>query len=151
ALFLLIGVLYERYHTRRMSDYGGMAHVLPLFGCFMVFITLTSIGLPGLNGFVSEVLVLFGVFQYQTTHGQFPGLAVVAACSSVLGAWYPLTMLQRVLFGSVREPAHDTHAAPITDLNVREWAIILPLAILCIALGIYPQPVLRSFEPDVAV
>jgi NADH-quinone oxidoreductase subunit M len=150
ALFLLIGVLYDRYHTRRMSDYGGMAHVLPLFACFLVFITLTSIGLPGLNGFVSEVMVLFGVFQHQWSQGQFPGLAVVAGCSVVLGAWYLLTMLQRVLFGTVREPVHDPQAR-ITDLDVREWAIILPLAVLCVALGVYPQPVLRSFQPDVAV
>ena len=72
ALFLLIGILYDRYHTRRMSDYGGMARVLPLFGCFMVFVTLTSIGLPGLNGFVSEVMVLFGVLSISIRRANSP-------------------------------------------------------------------------------
>lgn len=151
ALFLLIGMIYDRYHTRRMSDYGGMARVLPLFGCFLVFVTLTSIGLPGLNGFVSEVMVLFGVFQHQWSQGQFPGLAVVAAFSVILGAWYLLTMLQRVLFGTVHEPHHDAHGPPITDLTWREWAIVAPIGLLCVLLGVYPQPVLRSVQPDVAV
>lgn len=151
ALFLMIGMIYERYHTRRMSDYGGMARVLPLFGCLMVFVTLTSIGLPGLNGFVSEVMVLFGVFDHQWARGQFPGLAVVAAFSVILGAWYLLTMLQRVLFGPVREPHHDAHGPAITDLTTREWAIIVPLGVMCVFLGVYPQPVLRSVQPDVAV
>lgn len=151
ALFLMIGILYDRYHTRRMSDYGGMAHVLPLFGCFMVFVTLTSIGLPGLNGFVSEVMVLFGVFEHEHSHGEFPILAIVAAFSVILGAWYLLTMLQRVLFGPVREPHHDSHGRPITDLTTREWAIVVPIALLCVLLGVYPQPVLRSVQPDVTV
>ncbi len=151
ALFLMIGILYDRYHTRRMSDYGGMARVLPMYGCFLVFVTLTSIGLPGLNGFVSEIMVLFGVFEHEYAQGKFPSLAIIAAFSVILGAWYLLTMLQRVLFGPVREPHHDAHGPPITDLTTREWAIIVPLALMCVALGVYPEPVLRSVEPDVAV
>src|SRR5205823_9192205 len=84
ALFLLVGMLYERYHTRKMADYGGMAARLKLLGCFMVFISLTSVGLPGLNGFVGEVLVLMGAFDLQVSRGQFPLLAAGAVAGIVL-------------------------------------------------------------------
>src|SRR5947209_9583294 len=89
ALFLLVGMLYERYHTRKMADYGGMGARLGLLSCFMVFIVLTSIGLPGLNGFVGEALVLMGAFHLQWPW-QFPTYAVLAASGIVLGAWYLL-------------------------------------------------------------
>jgi NADH-quinone oxidoreductase subunit M len=147
ALFLLIGMIYERYHTRQLDDYSGMASRLPLFGAFLVFVCLTSAALPGLNGFVSEVLVLAGVFEYELSHQKWPVLAVVASSGIILGAWYLFTLLRRLLFGELKEPEH--HGPPVTDLNLREVTLLAPIAALCILLGVYPQPVLRTIEPDV--
>jgi NADH-quinone oxidoreductase subunit M len=146
ALFLLIGVIYERYHTRKLSDYGGMAKRLPYFGFFMVFIALSSVGLPGLNGFVGEALCLMGIMQQETHYGNGPVLTFIAASGMIFGAWYLMTMLRRLLFGAVQEPEH--HGPPITDLKVREWIMLAPIAILCVVLGVYPQPVLTSAQPD---
>jgi NADH-quinone oxidoreductase subunit M len=147
ALFLLVGMLYERYHTRKMSDYGGMGARLGMMSCFFVFIVLTSIGLPGLNGFVGEVLVLLGMFAYHGTNVSGPVLAVIAASGIVLGAWYLLTMLRRVFFGPVKEPHHEGDE-PVGDLNGRELAALLPIAALCVFLGVYPEPILDSARPD---
>jgi NADH-quinone oxidoreductase subunit M len=148
ALFLLIGVIYERYHTRKLSDYGGMAQRMPYFGFFLVFITLSSVGLPGLNGFVGEVLCLLGIMEQETTlaHGQ-PVLTIVAASGMIFGAWYLMTMLRRLLFGLVKEPDH--HGPPTGDLKAREWIMLTPIAVLCVVLGVYPQPVLTSAQPDI--
>jgi NADH-quinone oxidoreductase subunit M len=147
ALFLLIGVIYERYHTRKLSDYGGLAKRLPYFGFFLVFITLSSVGLPGLNGFVGEALCLLGIMEQETRHGHGPVLTIVAASGMVLSAWYLMTMLRRLLFGTVHEPEH--HGPPIEDLKAREWIMLAPIAILCLVLGVYPQPVLTSAQPDI--
>jgi NADH-quinone oxidoreductase subunit M len=149
ALFLVVGMLYERYHTRLMNEYGGMADRLRLLACFMVFFCLTSIGLPGLNGFIGEVLVLMGMYDFEMSHGERPVLAVVAATGVVLGAWYLLTMLRRVFFGPVKEPTHG-HNGVIGDLNARELAALLPVAALCVVLGVYPQPFLDVARPDLA-
>ncbi|HEV3261699.1 MAG TPA: NADH-quinone oxidoreductase subunit M, partial [Gemmataceae bacterium] len=154
ALFLLVGMLYERYHTRLMQDYGGMGKRLPLLACAMVFICLTSIGLPGLNGFVGEVLVLMGIFDFERAHAQWPALAVVGATGIVLGAWYLLTMVQRVFYGPVKEPhlgpEHAGHA-PVRDLGLRELAALAPIAVLCVAIGVYPQPFLKAIARDLGV
>ena len=149
ALFLVVGMLYERYHTRLMNEYGGMADRLRLLACFMVFFCLTSIGLPGLNGFIGEVLVLMGMYDFEMSHGERPLLAVVAATGVVLGAWYLLTMLRRVFFGPLKEPTHG-HNGMIGDLNARELAALVPIAALCVALGVYPQPFLDVARPDLA-
>src|SRR5581483_192299 len=85
ALFLLIGMLYERYHTRKLADYGGMAKRLPLLSAFLVFICLSSVGLPGLNGFIGEVLVLMGVFESERARNEWPWYAVIAASGIILG------------------------------------------------------------------
>jgi NADH-quinone oxidoreductase subunit M len=143
ALFLLVGMLYERYHTRQMEDYGGLGARLHLLACFWVFIALTSIGLPGLNGFVGELLVFLGMFALR------PTLAIVATAGVLLGAWYLLRLLLRVFFGPVREPEHGDH--PVTDMNFRELVALLPIAILCIVIGVYPQPFLRTAERDLNV
>jgi NADH-quinone oxidoreductase subunit M len=154
ALFLLVGMLYERYHTRLMGDYGGMAARLKLLACFMVFFCLTSIGLPGLNGFVGEVLVLMGVFEMEWVRREWPALAAVGATGIVLGAWYLLTLLQRVFFGPVKEPpagGHGDHPERVRDLGGRELAALVPIALACVALGVYPQPVLDSAKRDLRV
>jgi NADH-quinone oxidoreductase subunit M len=106
----------------------------------MVFTCLTSIGLPFLNGFVGEALVFLGMIEVR------PGLAIVGTAGIVLGAWYLLTMLLRVFFGPLKEPAHAGHA--VGDLNGRELATLLPIAGLCVLLGVYPQPVLDTSRAD---
>jgi NADH-quinone oxidoreductase subunit M len=144
ALFLLVGMLYERYHTRMMTDYGGLGARLHVLSCFMVFFCLTSIGLPGLNGFIGEVLVLFGMYEVR------PWMVFVGATGIVLGAWYLLTMLMRVFFGPVKEPiAASEHGPPAGDLNLRELAALIPIAILCVAIGVYPQPILKTVDKEI--
>lgn len=151
ALFLLVGMIYERYHTRKMEDYGGMSRRLPLLGAFMVFICLTSVGLPGLNGFIGEVLVLFGVMDQQVSNNQFPYYAVLGSLGIVLGAWYLFTMLRKVFFGEVKEPELHGEHEPVRDMKPREaWAIV-PIAVLCLVIGLYPQPLLKSIKPDIAI
>jgi NADH-quinone oxidoreductase subunit M len=148
ALFLLVGMLYERYHTRRMADYGGLGARLKLLAVFWVFIALTSIGLPGLNGFWGELTVLMGMADFQGSQVHGWTLTVLASLGMVLGAWYMLTLLRRVFFGEVKEPAHEGHGH-VTDLNARELTALVPIAVLCVALGVYPRPFLDSIAPDV--
>jgi len=148
ALFLVVGMLYERYHTRKMADYGGMGARLHLLACFMVFFCLTSVGLPGLNGFIGEILVLMGIYDSEWTLHQWPVLTFVTASGMVLGAWYLLTMLLRVFFGPTKEPAHHE---TVSDLNVRELSALVPIAVVCLAIGIYPQPILDSARHDIDV
>ncbi len=152
ALFLLVGMLYERYHTRKMADYGGMAARLHLLAAAFVFITMSSVGLPGLNGFVSEVLTLMGMYDFRG--GQVDGrlLAGLACSGVVLGAWYMLTLVRRVFFGPLREPAHEAHGhGPRGDLNGREIAALAPIALACVLIGVYPKLFLDTMRPDLGV
>jgi NADH-quinone oxidoreductase subunit M len=149
ALFLLVGMLYERYHTRKMEDYGGMGARLHLLAVFFVFITLSSIGLPGLNGFVSELMVMIGMYGVQTAWLYGPTLSVLAAFGVILGAWYMLTLLRRVFFGPVKEPHHT--GGKVKDLNGRELAALVPIAVCCLALGVYPKGFLDASAPDLGV
>jgi NADH-quinone oxidoreductase subunit M len=150
ALFLLVGMLYERYHTRKMADYGGMAARLRVMGVFWVFVCLTSVGLPGLNGFIGEALVLMGSYRMQWLRWESPVYAILASSGILLGAWYLLTLLRRVFFGPVKEPAHEGHG-PVADLNGRELAALLPIAAACVFLGVYPQPVIDAAQHDIGV
>jgi NADH-quinone oxidoreductase subunit M len=147
GLFLLVGMIYERYHTRMLDDLGGLAARLPYLACLFVFIAMASIGLPGLNGFVGEMLSLAGMFKAH------PVYAAIGATGIVLGAWYLLTMLQYLLFGPLKEPqhAHDPqHAAvPVQDLNLRELFAIVPVAAACLLIGVRPQPLLESMRPEI--
>jgi NADH-quinone oxidoreductase subunit M len=138
---LLVGMIYDRYHTRQLDDLGGLAARLPLLACATVFISMASIGLPGLNGFVGEMLSLAGMFR------RHPIYAVVGATGVVLGAWYLLNMLQHAFFGPLREPAHGSHA--VGDMNAREFFAIAPIAALCLWIGLMPQPLLNLIRPDV--
>jgi NADH-quinone oxidoreductase subunit M len=149
ALFLLIGMIYERYHTRKISHYSGMAGPMPLFAVLLVFTCLSSVGLPGLNGFIGEVLCLAGIFDYEWTFTHKLFLALVASSGIILGAWYLFTMTRRLLFGTLKEPNHSGHA--VSDLSFREISLLAPLLVLFVVLGVYPQPVLRTSEPDVQV
>jgi NADH-quinone oxidoreductase subunit M len=142
ALFLLVGMIYDRYHTRQLDDLGGLASRLPLLSCAMVFIAMSSIGLPGLNGFVGELLALIGMFQ------QHPVSAALGASGVVLGAWYLLSMLQQAFFGPLREPQHGMEH--VGDLNLREAVALGPIAVLCLWIGVHPAPLLELIRPDVA-
>ncbi|MFN4261369.1 MAG: NuoM family protein [Gemmataceae bacterium] len=150
ALFLLVGMLYDRYHTRKISDYGGMGAKMPLLACFMIFICMSSVGLPFLNGFIGEFLVISGVIEMEWIRFQGPILIIVIALGIILGAWYLLTMVRHVFFGPVKEPPAEGHQEA-TDLTGRELAIIVPIAALCLFIGVYPQPVLKAMQADVDV
>ena len=141
GLFLLVGMVYDRYHTRQLDELGGLAQRLPLIAFAMVFISMASIGLPGLNGFVGEVLSLIGMFARNKLY------AILGAAGVVLGAWYLLTMLQHAFFGTLKEPHHGDE--PVPDLNIRELLAIGPIAAACLWIGLYPAPVLELIRPDV--
>ncbi len=145
ALFLIVGMLYERYHTRQMAEYGGMGAKLGLLSLCMVVTALSSAGLPGLNGFVGEALVFFGGFE----NVQMRVLTVIGTAGILLGAWYLLTMLLRVFFGPLKEPEHEGHE--VHDLDLREVVILAPILGLCLLLGVYPKPVIDTAKPDLEV
>lgn len=141
ALFLLVGMLYERRHTRLMKDFGGIAKSVPILTFFMVFSVLASAGLPGLNGFVGEFLILLGSFKSEVV-GR-PVLIALATSGVILAAVYLLWMLYRTFFGSLDNEANRTMA----DMNLREIALMAPLAILMFVLGFAPNPFLKQSEP----
>ena len=158
ALFLIVGFLYERYHTRDINEIGGLARQMPWLAFFLVFFALSSIGLPGLNGFVGEFLVLLGAATSAGTSDGFApgplgyGYVIPAALGIILGAVYMLWMCQRVLFGPLKEPPNtpDTSAGLTKDLTRREITILAPIALCCVFLGVYPNPLLGSFENAIA-
>lgn len=136
ALFLLVGMIYERRHTRLIDAYGGIARVVPLFAAMLTFVSLSSIGLPGTNGFVGEFLVLLGAFK------TYPVLALIATTGVIFAAAYLLWAIQRILFN----PLDKRENTRIPDLNRRELALLVPLVVVIIWLGVYPAPVLRRME-----
>jgi len=140
ALFFLVGMIYERKHSRLIADYGGIARVVPMFAALLTLVSLSSIGLPGTNGFVGEFLVLVGSFK---TH---PYLTVVATTGVIFAAAYLLWAIQRILFNALDKPAN----ANLTDLNGRELALMAPLVAAIIWLGVYPKPVLDRMEKSAA-
>jgi NADH-quinone oxidoreductase subunit M len=144
ALFLMVGYLYERTHTRDLSQYGGVARVAPALAATFLVITLSSIGLPGTNGFVGEFLILIGTFTSKDLNGAVP-LSVVGATGVILGAVYMLWMYQRVFFGKDGKAA--SHG--IDDLSVREWCTVAPLLAVIVWIGFYPQPLLGAIKEPV--
>lgn len=145
ALFLCVGMIYERYHTRDMDSLSGLGKRLPIWSTFMVFFCLASVGLPGLNGFVGEFLTLLGAFTARHVLG-IP-FAVAAGFGMILAAIYILYMVGKVIMGPVKEPAE--YAGKVRDLNVREIVTLAPIAVMCLVLGVLPGPVLRSLEPAI--
>jgi NADH-quinone oxidoreductase subunit M len=139
ALFLIVGMLYERRHTRLIADYGGVTKKMPILAVFFMIMTLSSIGLPGLNGFVGEFLVLLGTFKSNVL------LAVIATTGVILSACYMLWMFQRVMFNKITNPEN----AKLKDINKREWALLLPITILVFWIGIYPKPILSRMDASV--
>jgi NADH-quinone oxidoreductase subunit M len=148
ALFLLIGFLLQRYSSGQMKDFSGLWNKLPVLTFFMMVICLASIGLPGLCNFVSEMLMLGGLFDLRNARAAGITLAVIAALGIFLSAWYLLTMLQRVFFNELKEPA-PAHPGEVKDLNGRELAIIAPLAALCLFIGCCPQYLIDPMKRDV--
>ena len=137
ALFLLVGVLYERRHTRKIADFGGLWKVIPVFSVIFLVVTLSSIGLPATNGFIGEFLVLLGASRHNMAW------AVVASLGVILSACYMLWMYQRVVFGPV---THEENAK-LTDLTLRERLVFFPLLVLIFWMGVAPQPFLDRMQP----
>jgi NADH-quinone oxidoreductase subunit M len=136
ALFLLVGMIYDRRHTRMIADFGGLWKQMPLLSAIFLLVTFSSIGLPGLNGFIGEFLILLGAFQAS------PGWASLAATGVVLGAMYMLWMFRRVVFGPLARPENRT----LQDMSAREIAIMAPLVALIVFMGVYPQPFLSRIK-----
>jgi NADH-quinone oxidoreductase subunit M len=136
ALFLLVGMIYDRRHTRAISEFGGLAHVAPVMASLFLVVTLSSIGLPGLNGFVGEILVLAGTFTGSK------GYAAIAALGMILGAVYMLWMYQRVFLGKITNSVNEA----VRDLNGRELAILVPILLVMLWIGVYSGPFLRRLD-----
>jgi NADH-quinone oxidoreductase subunit M len=136
ALFFLIGMIYERRHTRMIESYGGIARVVPMFAALLTLVTFSSIGVPGTNGFIGEFLVLLGAFRTS------PVMTLIATTSVIIAAAYLLWAIQRILFNPLDKPENEH----IPDLNRRELALMAPLVAGIIWLGVYPAPVLRRME-----
>ncbi len=139
ALFLLIGMIYERRHTRMIADFGGLAKVMPFFAFSLTVVALSSIGLPGTNGFVGEFLILLGTFQ------RFPLVAILATTGVIFAAAYMLPMVQRVILN----PLSRDENRELKDLNGRERWIVAPLLVLILLIGVYPQPFLDRMSASV--
>jgi NADH-quinone oxidoreductase subunit M len=137
ALFLLVGVIYERTHTREISDYGGIAKIVPIFSFALMFASLSSVGLPGLNGFVGEFLILIGSFKSAVLNNWW--YTVFASSGVIFAAVYLLWMYQRVVFGEVTNPKLNG----IADMNKREMIVLLPIFIFIVWIGIYPSTFLN--------
>jgi NADH-quinone oxidoreductase subunit M len=139
ALFLIVGMLYERRHTRMISDFGGLTQQVPVFAVFFLIVTLSSIGLPGLNGFVGEFLILVGTFKSRILY------ASIAATGIILAAVYMLWMFQRVMFNEITHEENKT----LKDMSKRELAIMIPIVVLIFWIGIYPNSFLRKMDTSV--
>jgi NADH-quinone oxidoreductase subunit M len=140
ALFLIVGIVYERRHTREIAEYGGLSKVMPVFATVFLIMTLSSIGLPALNGFIGELLILQGVYPVSRVW------TAVAASGIVLGAAYMLWLYQRTMFGRIERPEN----AAMADLSRRELATFVPLIVLAVWIGVYPAPFLRRLESSVS-
>jgi NADH-quinone oxidoreductase subunit M len=139
SLFLIVGMIYERRHTRLISDFGGLSKVMPIYATFFMIVTLSSIGLPGTNGFVGEFLILLGAFRSNVVYG------VLAASGVILGAAYMLWMFQRVMFGKITKPENEK----LKDLNAREIITLVPMVILILLMGIYPKLFFNKMDVSV--
>jgi NADH-quinone oxidoreductase subunit M len=139
ALFLLIGMLYERRHTRLIEDFGGIGRVAPWLATAFVITALTSIGLPGTSGFVGEFLALLATFEYH------PGMGIFATSGVIFAAYYMLPMVQKIFFNALDKPENRA----VQDLTRREVIILAPMIALMIVIGVHPTPLMRRMEPSI--
>jgi NADH-quinone oxidoreductase subunit M len=139
ALFLCVGVLYDRMHSRQIADYGGVINTMPVFAAFMVWFALANTGLPGTSGFVGEFLVILASFKASFWY------SLLAAVTLILGAAYTLWLVKRVVFG----PVANSHVAHLTDVNGREFIVLGALAVAVLLLGVYPEPLLKMMQPTI--
>ncbi len=140
ALFLIVGMVYERRHTKLISQFGGISKVMPIFAAFFMLSALSSIGLPILNGFIGEFLILLGAFRWNYVY------SALGASGMILGAVYMLWAYQRVMFGPLENPENKA----LRDLSLREVMVLLPIAIMMFVMGLYPKPFLSRMEPTVS-
>jgi NADH-quinone oxidoreductase subunit M len=138
ALFFLVGMIYDRRHTRQIADYGGIARVVPAFAAVLTLVSLSSIGLPGTNGFVGEFLVLLGAF------GRHPWATAIATTAVIFAAAYMLWALQRMLYGPLTNKDNES----LKDLTPREYAVLVPLLVAILWIGLFPGALLRKMEPS---
>ena len=139
AMFLCVGVLYDRVHSREISDYGGVANTMPVFAAFMVFFAMSNAGLPGTSGFVGEFMVILASFEANFWY------AFLAATTLILGAAYTLWMVKRVLYGEVA----NTNVSELTDINNREFLVLMILAISVLIVGIWPAPLVEMMSVSI--
>jgi NADH-quinone oxidoreductase subunit M len=136
AMFLCVGVLYDRMHSRQIADYGGVVNTMPKFAALMVLFSLANAGLPGTSGFVGEFFVIIGSFHASAW------LAFLAAVTLVLGAAYTLWMVKRVVFGEVG----NHHVAELQDVNAREFWMLMVLAVAVLVVGLWPAPIVTAMD-----
>jgi NADH-quinone oxidoreductase subunit M len=141
ALFLGVGVIYERLHTREINRYGGIAINMPYYALFLMLFTMASVGLPGTSGFVGEFLSMLGIYQKSSW------VALVSGTGIILGAAYMLYLYARVVFGDQKNP----DAAAMKDIDAREWAMMVPLAALVLWMGVYPETFTAPFHKDIKI
>ncbi len=140
ALFLLVGMIYDRRHTRMIKDFGGLAKSMPVYAAFFMIVMLSSVGLPGLNGFVGEFLILLGAFKSQLLANRW--FAILGASGVVLAAVYLLWSYQRMFFGKLENPENRN----LKDMNLREWVVLVPVILFIVWIGIYPSTFLSKSE-----
>jgi NADH-quinone oxidoreductase subunit M len=140
ALFLIVGFIYERRHTRLITDFGGLSKQMPIFATIFMIVTLSSVALPGTNGFVGEFLILVGGFE-----SSLRWWTIVASSGVIFAAVYMLWMFQRVMFGELDNPKNQS----LLDLNAREIAIMVPLLVMIFVLGVYPNPFIEKMTPSI--
>jgi len=140
ALFLIVGFIYERRHTRLITDFGGLSKQMPIFATIFMIVTFSSVGLPGTNGFVGEFLILLGAFE-----SQLRWWTIIATSGVILSAVYMLWVFQRVMFGELDNPKNQK----LLDLNAREIAIMVPLIVMIFFMGLYPKPFIDKMDPAI--
>jgi NADH-quinone oxidoreductase subunit M len=139
-LFLCVGVIYDRLHTREIARYGGLSINMPYYALFFLLFTMASIGLPGTSGFVGEFLSLAGIYQTSTL------VALISTTGIILGAAYMLYLYRRVAFGEQKNP----DAAAMKDMTFREWAMMVPIAVVVLWMGVYPESFIAPMRADIA-
>jgi NADH-quinone oxidoreductase subunit M len=139
ALFLIVGLIYDRRHTRQISEFGGLSKQMPVYSTLFAIVMFSSMGLPGLNGFIGEFLILVGAFKVNYVWATF------AVTGIILGAAYMLWLFQRTMFGALENPKN----AQLPDLSAREISTLVPIVIMCFWIGLYPSPFLSRTEASV--